>query len=281
MRLGSGSQECESAYSVAHPDVALSVVMTTFDAERYVMSSSCSVLGQVHPSFELVIHDDGSTDSTVELLRRLDDPRVRLTGSRRIGRAAALNSAIRASRGGIVAINDADDISLPFRLAVLEACFERNPDAVLVGTATLNSLTFPPAASLLRNVSEPCEGLPAREVDHVQLYRRNPFVHSTVAFRRSAWTRIGGYDERLPMCVDYDLFLRLAGIGRVLMVEWPTVVHYVHPDSYFKRRGAREYLRVLRRIRTQARAELSIPVWARVFDVVPYLQATRAALVRP
>jgi len=281
MQRRSTRLEQVAASGPADRTIGVSVVMTTFDAERYVVPSSRSVLDQVHQSFELVIQDDGSRDSTVELVRSLEDPRVRLIASERTGRAAALNSAIRASRGGIVAINDADDISLPFRLAVIEECLERNPDVVLVGTVALNTRTFPPASSLVTSARPPSGELPAKEVDHLQLYRRNPFVHSTVAFRRSAWDRIGGYDEQLPMCVDYDLFLRLAGLGRVLMVEYPTVVHYEHPDSYFKRRGASEYLRVLRRIRTRARRGLRIPAWARLFDVIPYLQATRAVLVRP
>ncbi len=114
----------------------------------------------------------------------------------------------------------------------------------------------------------------------MDIYRRNPFVHSTVLFRRSAWSAVGGYDESLSMCVDYDLFLRVAALGRLLMLPQVTLEHYVHADSYFKRRPGSEYLAVLLQIRRRARAGLGIPLWARVYDLAPYLQAARAGLLR-
>jgi GT2 family glycosyltransferase len=100
-------------------------------------------------------------------------------------------------------------------------------------------------------------------------------------FRRSAWSTIGGYDESLPMCVDYDLFLRMAALGRLLMLADVTVEHFIHQDSFFKRRPRGEYLEVLQTIRCRARSRLGIPLWARAFDLVPYLQAARARLLRP
>lgn len=266
-----------AASSVEPP--AISVVMTTFNAERFVAASVGAILRQDHPSFELVVYDDGSTDGTVGYLEGIADPRLRLAGVGRIGRAAALNAAVRASRGDLVAVNDADDLSLPYRLTLAHGVLEHNLDAVLVGTRVQVSQHFT-GRSLTLSSGPTLPSGSARPVPRVDLYRRNPFVHSTVVFRRSAWSAVGGYDESLSMCVDYDLFLRMAALGRLLMLPQVTLEHYVHADSYFKRRPGHEYLAVLQRIRRRARAGLGIPLWARVFDLAPYLQAARAGLLR-
>ncbi len=113
---------------------AISVVMTTFNAERFIAASVGSILRQDHPSFELVVYDDGSTDGTVGYLEGITDSRLRLVGVGRVGRSAALNAAVRASRGDLVAVNDADDLSLPYRLTLTHSVLARNLDAVLVGT---------------------------------------------------------------------------------------------------------------------------------------------------
>ncbi|MBQ9417639.1 MAG: glycosyltransferase family 2 protein [Bacteroidales bacterium] len=96
----------------------VSIVMPTFNKGQYIAESIDSVLSQTYTDWELIVVDDGSTDGTQEVLRRYNDPRIRIfTLNANRGAAHARNLALRQARGRYVAFLDSDDLWHPQKLA--------------------------------------------------------------------------------------------------------------------------------------------------------------------
>ncbi len=253
---------------------SLSVVLTLHNAERFAGASISAALRQDHGDYEVIALDDGSTDGTPGVCAGIGDARFRYICSDRVGRARALNLAIGAARGRYIAINDADDISFPNRLSYTGGLLDQHPHLAMVGTDVERTDQFvadaAPAAVLAGSEAE------IERIGAARLYRSNPFVHSSVMFRKDAWSSIGGYDETLAMCVDYDFFLRIGAAGGLGWSSVKTVRYYTHPHSYFKRRSRKEYYATLVQIRRRARRLLKVPLWARVYDFMPAATVLRA-----
>src|SRR5688500_3733490 len=115
---------------------AVSVIMPVYNGERFLRDAVDSILRQTYRNFELIVVDDGSTDGTSQVLDRYQDQdrRVRVHRHERNGGiVAARNQGCRLAQGRFIAVMDADDISIPERLARQIAFLEANPDIVAVG----------------------------------------------------------------------------------------------------------------------------------------------------
>ncbi len=110
--------------------------MSVYNGEKYLREAIDSILGQTFKDFEFLIIDDGSTDSSVEIIRSYADPRIRLIqNEENIGLSRSLNKGLKLARGEYIARMDADDISLPRRLAAQVGLLDKQPDIGLVGTS--------------------------------------------------------------------------------------------------------------------------------------------------
>ena len=94
----------------------VSVILPAYNAAAHLGKAIDSILGQTFPDLELIIINDGSTDSTTELLARYHDPRVKVITQENLGLPKALNQGLAIAQGAYIARQDADDISLPSRL---------------------------------------------------------------------------------------------------------------------------------------------------------------------
>ena len=170
-----------------------------------------SVLSQTLDSIELLLVDDGSTDSTAEIAtgyaRR--DPRIRVLHQlERGGIAHALNTAIAASRGRYVARMDADDISHPLRLQKQLAHLEANGGCVAVGSAVY-----------VMDETGGHVGTSTYPVHHTEITqtlidgRSNAMAHPTVMARRAALLAVGSYRVDSVPSEDLDLWFRLSRVG--------------------------------------------------------------------
>ena len=113
----------------------ISVVMSVFNARRYVARAIGSILDQTYREFEFLIINDGSTDGSEEVIRSYTDPRIRRFDHPNKGLAASLNRGILLSQGEYIARMDADDIALPTRLERQVRFLDEHPACVVVGTA--------------------------------------------------------------------------------------------------------------------------------------------------
>ncbi len=218
----------------------VSVILPVYNGERFLPSAIRSILAQTFRDFELVAVDDGSTDDSRELLEGFGrtDSRVRVLSRPNTGIVGALNDGVAVAVGKYLARMDADDVSLPDRLARQVGFLEVHPQCVAVGSDVL--YTDPEGLPLIRHrPAEAHDGIVAQLVEG----NGGALVHPTVVFQRVAVEKVGGYRQEYKFIEDLDLFLRLSEIGE--LANMPDVLlHYrQHFMSINRTCGDRETLR--------------------------------------
>ena len=199
--------------------------MAARNAAPTIAASIDSVLSQTHTHLELIIVDDGSTDTTAQFLATLNDPRIRIFQQPHSGPSAARNLALSHARGEYIAPIDADDIWLPNKLAWQREALSRRPDAALAYGWT--NFVDPQLKPLYPDDRATAEG-------HLlePLLRKN-FIccGSNTLMRRTAVLAAGGFDESLQAAEDWELHTRLAALHPFAAVPEVVVLYRRSPDS--------------------------------------------------
>jgi glycosyltransferase involved in cell wall biosynthesis len=208
-------------HSVQQRAPQVSVLLPFRDAEATLEEALSSVLAQRGPTLELLAVDDGSTDGSLALARRLAalDRRVQLLDGAGRGLVAALNLAASAARAPLLARMDADDVALPGRLAAQHAAFERDEPGrqAALGALGTGVELFPDehVGEGMRHYVAWQNALLSPEEHRRQLYVEAPLCHPSTMLRAAALRAVGGYrDGDFPE--DYDLWLRLDAAGFAL-----------------------------------------------------------------
>jgi len=112
----------------------ISVVLSTYNDEKYIEESIQSILGQTFQNFEFIIINDGSCDNTESIIKQFKDERIiYIKNEKNLGLPTSLNIGLHIARGKYIARMDADDISLPKRFQVQLRFMERNQDIAVCG----------------------------------------------------------------------------------------------------------------------------------------------------
>jgi glycosyltransferase involved in cell wall biosynthesis len=187
--------------------VLVSAVIPTFDRAAMVSDAVRSVLSQEGADLELVVVDDGSTDDTPAVLAAFDDSRLQVARTPNRGVSAARNMGASLARGRYVAFLDSDDVWLPGKLA--------RQAAFMAATGHDASQTQEIWMRGGRRVN-PRQAHLKRDGDFFQAALRLCLVSpSSVMIKRDYLLRLGGFDEALPACEDYDLWLRMLLSGPI------------------------------------------------------------------
>lgn len=193
----------------------LSVLMTAHNAERWLDSAISSVRSQTFTEFEFLVLDDGSTDGTEAIIRghAAEDERVRCFSEPQQGLTKGLQFLIDKCTGELIARMDADDICEPERFEQQVASMESFAEVVCCGTwATEIDADGTPF------------GIWRTPTDHGEIDSQHMLgmgggvIHPSAMLRRNALHKIGGYDTQWPIAQDYDLWLRLAEVGRLMNI---------------------------------------------------------------
>ena len=195
----------------------VSVVIPTFNRAEKVCRAVSSVLDQTYRDFEIIVIDDASSDSTVEILKRFGD-RIRII--RRLenkGVSAARNSGIEKAKGRYIALLDSDDYWLPEKLKVQTGFFKENPDAVISQAQEIwirKGRRVNPARRHLK---------PSGDIfiPSLKLCLVSP---SAVMIKKSLFDEVGMFDEEFPVCEDYDMWLRITYKYPVYLIEQDLLV---------------------------------------------------------
>jgi glycosyltransferase involved in cell wall biosynthesis len=181
----------------------VSVVMAVYNAEAFLLEAVRSVLAQSFVDLELVAIDDGSSDSSREILLSISDRRLRvLTNPSNLGFATSLNRGIAVARGPYIARLDADDVCARDRLSKQVAHLDANQRIAILGTA---ARVIGEGAARAAGWKVPQTALAVRFVTLL----RCPFLHPTVMLRRAAFTpQELVYDPSFAPAEDYDLWSR-------------------------------------------------------------------------
>ncbi len=222
----------------------VSVLMTVYNGMPYLEQSVAAICNQTYTNWELVVIDDHSVDETISYLVTLTDTRIKVYRNPVRGRGRALNFGLSKCSGEFIAINDADDISLPDRISKQVAFLMTNLDYGLVGSH-----------SVLKDFETGEIIYHQRPTDWEAIKRTftkgQPIQHVTVLMRHDLVKKIGGYNEQIKFLFDREIFLRLGKITKLanlaeVLVE---VGHHHNRHFYFKFKGIyREYYSLKYRI---------------------------------
>ena len=188
--------------SMASRDSAVSVVIPVYNQSYFLGDAIASVRSQSHPALEILVVDDGSSDDSGRVAERAGARWIRQANR---GLAAARNTGLLAARGEFVVFLDADDRLLP--------------NALERGLECAAGATVPPAfvaggyhiidgeGTFVRP-----SGKPVVQQDHYLKLLESNFIamHAAVMYHRETLSAVGGFDETLPACEDYDVYLRVA-----------------------------------------------------------------------
>jgi glycosyltransferase involved in cell wall biosynthesis len=248
--------------------------MGVHDALPSLAAAVESIRRQTFGDFEFLVIDDASTDGSLDVLRghAAADPRIRLIAfEKNLGLGAVLERGVREARAPLIARMDADDVSVPGRLARQAEYFRAHPGTDVLGGYALD---VDAQGRPVRERRVPIE--PARIA---ALVWTNPFVHSTVMFRREAVLGVGSYDASLRRRQDYDLWFRCVAAGLALANLPEPLVHYQFSEDTMRRsslRAMREQVRIGLRGCRRVRA----PFHAYVGTCLPLLEAALPPALR-
>jgi len=209
--------------------------MAAYNSALTIGDAIESVRCQTRSDWELIVVDDGSHDATADAAEAFADPRVRVVrtaGNR--GPAAARNRGISLAQAPLVCTLDSDDLWLPQYLETMARTLDSNPTAAVACT---DAWVLDQTSGRVRKKSamaflDPPEPLPDdTDTFLAELLQRN-FVYNSVAARRESLQTVGGYDERLWIGEDWELWLRLAAAGfRFVRVPQLLAVYRQRADS--------------------------------------------------
>lgn len=186
----------------------VSVIIPTFNRSNYLHQAIASVLAQSFTNFEILVVDDGSTDDTVEILARFDDPRIKCIHQENLGRSAARNRGLAQACGEYIALLDDDDLFLPDKLSIQVAYLDSHEEVGLVaGGAEIIDEDGCFLSSWEGWKEQPQLSLPAC------LYAC-PLVPCKVLFRQQWLDRLDyWFDPDMDRAEDTDLWIRLMVSG--------------------------------------------------------------------
>ena len=182
----------------------VSVLLSTYNSEESIGESIDSLLSQTYKNLEILISDDGSTDSTKEICKKfqLKDERVLFSSNKKnVGLTKSLNNLAQKASGSLIARQDADDISLPYRI---------EEQIQFMKTKKLDAVT---SRSLVKQNNKKRPGISFYIPDKLLINRKNPFIHGTLIIKKNVFQEIGYYDERFYYAQDYKLFYDLLDKG--------------------------------------------------------------------
>ncbi len=219
----------------------VSIITPSYNQGRFLEQTIQSVLSQDYPQLEYIIVDGGSTDGSVEIIRRYADRLAWWVSEPDQGQTDALNKGFSRARGEIFAWLNSDDTYLPGSISKAVAFLTANPQVAMVYAD----------ANLVDENGQVLGRFPSHQTDLSRLLKG--YVHipqQTTFFRADLWRQVGPLDPSFKFAMDYDLWVRLAKIAPLAYVPglWANFrLHSQGKTALLDDRCYPEMLRVHRR----------------------------------
>lgn len=201
------------------------VVIPLYNKEKYLRRCLDSVLNQSCSDFEIVIVDDGSTDSSRSIATSYSDSRIRLVQQPNAGVSAARNTGISEARSKWVAFLDADDEYLPSFLAEVSLCIEKYPEA---GAVYADPIWFSKGEQL-NKLAHRCnfaELIP--DYFNYIVFRQGYEIHSScVVVKKEIFSRAGRFPVGVKVGEDSDMWMRVAWTTSIAHIPKPLSIYHM------------------------------------------------------
>lgn len=220
-----------------HERFSVAVIIPAFNRRELLCRAIDSVIAQTRPADEIIVVDDGSEDGTQEAIKERY-PNVSYLFHDNRGVSYSRNRGVQAANSEWIAFLDSDDIWLPKKLEMQIASFQNNPEYQLCHTEEIwirNNVRVNPMNKHKKRGGD-------IYLDCLKLCVISP---SSVMLSKELFMQAGGFDESLPACEDYDLWLRICAHNEVLFLETPLLTKYGgHEDQLSKKYWGMDRFRV-------------------------------------
>ncbi len=234
----------------------VSIVTPSFNQASYLEQTIQSVLDQDYTDIETLVIDGGSTDGSVDIIKKYASRLAYWVSEKDAGQADAINKGMARAKGEIVAWLNSDDYYLPGTVTAAAQAFEQNPDAVLVYADML----------AVDEHSQTFNTLRYRQLTLEDLLCFQIIGQPAVFMRRAAFEKSGGLDLSYHFLLDHHLWIRIAAQGRILHVPqmWSAARYHAQAKNRAK---ASEF----------GREAFRILDWAKTYEPTSYLLSSTLA----
>ena len=203
----------------------ISIIIPVYNGEKTIKETIQSVLGQTFADFELIVINDGSQDSTLEVVSSISEPRLKVFSYPNAGVSASRNRGIAQAKGEYISFIDADDLWTPDKLETQLTALQAHPEAAVAYSWTDwidESGEFLRPGSHITNNGDVYAKL---------LFRDFVGSGSNPLIRTQALEEVGGFNESLTPAADWDMWLRLAASNKFVCVPSAQILYRVSPRS--------------------------------------------------
>lgn len=222
----------------------ISIVLASYNHVRFIQQAVKSVLSQTFDDFELLVLDDGSTDGTSKVVEKIHDKRINLVKLKPNRRFHPRNIGIKMAKGKYIAFQNSDDVWLPNKLKQQVEFMEKNKQTSVCftrlemvdekGKTIKNSWAHQNLAGENKNNDA-----------WLRLFFTSGFNFgiASALVRKEKITKLGGFNESMVQMADYDLWVRLAGLGQIHIINEPLTKMRIVKGVNFSRPIKTVYLR--------------------------------------
>jgi glycosyltransferase involved in cell wall biosynthesis len=217
----------------------VTVIIPSYNRENYIRATIDSALSQTYENIEIVVVDDGSTDRSRDIAQGYGN-RIRLLeheGRANRGQSAAINLAMRSTRGEYVAILDSDDVWNVDKIEKQVEYLGRHPE---IGIVYGNGYAIDENGKILYKLIPPGH---REENDPSRMLLECHFnIPSNALVRRSVYEQAGDFDETLRSSQDHDMAIRLLEITKAAFLDEPVWYYRLHPDTQSSKHTKRRWM---------------------------------------
>ncbi len=215
--------------TMASTQPLVTVGMAVYNGEKYIAEAISSVLAETYQAWELLLVNDCSRDSSIDVARSFTDPRIRvLENDTNLGLVGVRNKIMQEARGTYIAWLDQDDLTLPARLSTQVAFLEANPDYAVCGSWTKTRTELPDGLAQIATEHLPCSH---EEIRAAMLFL-NPIACNTVTMRRKDFVSRGlEFRPAFGNSLDYDLWSMASDELRMCNLPQALAIYRVHGDQ--------------------------------------------------
>ena len=216
----------------------ISIITPSFNQARYLETTIQSVLAQDYPSIEYIVIDGGSSDGSVEIIKKYENHFAYWVSEKDKGQADAINKGLARAKGDILAWLNSDDYYLPNAISNAVKVFEGIPGLVMAYGDML----------AVNEQGQTINNLKYKQLSLEDLLCFQIIGQPAVFFRRDAFEKAGGLDSTFHFLLDHHLWIRLAQQGKILHVPQTWAAARYHAEAKNRAKAAefgREAFRIL------------------------------------
>ncbi|WP_178991529.1 glycosyltransferase [Winogradskyella schleiferi] len=242
----------------------ISVIMSVYNAEKYLKEAVDSILNQTYQDFEFIIFNDCSTDKSTTILKQYEEnhPKIKVIyNTENLGLTKNLNSAIAIANGDYIARMDADDVSKPNRFENQMAFLTKHTHIDILGTFS-NDIDENGKIKRTRTV-------PVRHSDIIAMLPKfSPISHPTVIFKKASLAKIGFYNPKYRTSQDLEMWFRAASAG-LIFHNIPDYLFEYRVDTTFLSRKNFQFRCNDCKLRLEGYKRIKLPWYKYIYAFIP------------